>query len=144
MFLTFCTFRSMVVPEKASSFNIHPERCCSECCYYCKQKFGLLDTPLHISQMKTIEIQNFAIEYTNCNKDACLCDKCYRLVDRQARNKNKQMEASKRGELGKGMGHADKVRSCFVRNCNREVRTKQSIIYEVLESPPGPVCTRAR
>lgn len=104
-----------MVPEKASSFNIHPERTCSECCYYCKQKFGLFDTPLHISQMKSLEIQKFAVDYSNCNKDACLCDKCYRLVDRSAKSLKKISEG---GEIS---GGADKMRSCFVRNCNREV-----------------------
>ncbi len=112
--------RSMVVPERASSFNIHPERTCSDCCYYCKQKFGLLDTPLHISQMKTAEIQKYAIEHTKCNRDACLCDKCYRLVDRHARNRIKQGAS---GASGAQLNSApsEKVRSCFVRNCNREV-----------------------
>lgn len=103
-----------MVPEKASSFNIHPERTCSDCCFYCRQKFGLFDTPLHISQMKSLEIQKFAIDYSNCSKDACLCDKCYRLVDRNARNMKKESE----GEL---VAASEKVRSCFVRNCNKEV-----------------------
>jgi hypothetical protein len=29
---------STVVPEKASSFNIHPERTCADCCFYCGLK----------------------------------------------------------------------------------------------------------
>ena len=102
-----------MVPEKASSFNIHPERTCSDCCFYCRQKFGLFDTPLHISQMKSLELQKLAIEFSNCSKDACLCDKCYRLVDRSARNKKKEFD-------GEAVG-TEKVRSCFVRNCNKEV-----------------------
>ena len=102
-----------MVPEKASSFNIHPERTCSDCCFYCRQKFGLFDTPLHISQMKSLELQKLAIEFSNCSKDACLCDKCYRLVDRSARNKKKEFD-------GEAVG-TEKVRSCFVRNCKKEV-----------------------
>ena len=112
-----------MVPEKASSFNIHPERTCSDCCFYCRQKFGLFDTPLHISQMKSLEVQKFAVNYSNCSKDACLCDKCYRLVDRNARNLKKESEG---GELAAGGGEtatsAEKLRTCFVRNCNKEVR----------------------
>ena len=65
--------------------------------------------------MKSLEIQKFALEFSNCSKDACLCDKCYRLVDRNARNKNKQKDG---GETNMG---TEKVRSCFVRNCNKEV-----------------------
>ena len=120
-----------MVPEKASSFNIHPERTCSDCCFYCRQKFGLFDTPLHISQMKSLEHQNFAIEFSNCSKDACLCDKCYRLVDRSARNKKKDVD-------GTNMT-TEKVRSCFVRNCNKEViyiyiSKKQNYIFLSLDS----------
>ena len=104
-----------MVPEKASSFNIHPERTCSDCCFYCRQKFGLFDTPLHISQMKSLELQKLAIEFSNCSKDACLCDKCYRLVDRSARNKKKESDGEATNMT------TEKVRSCFVRNCNKEV-----------------------
>jgi hypothetical protein len=68
----------MVVPEKASSYNIHPERCCSDVCHYCGMKFGILDTPLHVSQLKTDEIQRFACEFAGVSADACLCDKCFR------------------------------------------------------------------
>jgi hypothetical protein len=32
---------STVVPEKASSFNIHPERTCADCCFYCGLKVNL-------------------------------------------------------------------------------------------------------
>ena len=118
-----------MVPEKASSFNIHPERTCSDCCFYCRQKFGLFDTPLHISQMKSLDIQKFAVEYSNCSKDACLCDKCYRLVERNAKNMKKDSEGGNRGgghDISGGASsnssnNTEKVRSCFVRNCNKEV-----------------------
>ena len=112
----------IMVPEKASSFNIHPERTCSDCCFYCRQKFGLFDTPLHISQMKSLEIQKFATEYSKCSKDACLCDKCYRLVDRSARNMKKESE-------GEPISASEKVRSCFVRNCNKEVRLLNNLVW---------------
>ena len=69
---------SMVVPEKASSYNIHPERCCSDVCHYCSMKFGMLDTPLHISQMKSEDVQRLACEFAKVTRDACLCDKCFR------------------------------------------------------------------
>ena len=41
----------VMVPEKASSFKFHPLRCCSDVCYYCGLKFGMLDTPMHIMQV---------------------------------------------------------------------------------------------
>lgn len=104
----------MVVPEKASSFNIHPERTCSDICYYCGLKFGSLDTPLHISQLKTVESQKFALTFTGFGRDACLCDKCFRYLDRRARNKDED----KRKLDTASSSH---VRTCFVRNCNREV-----------------------
>lgn len=47
--------QNLVIPEKASSFSIHPERMCSDVCTYCFGKFGLLDTPCHIAQLKDSE-----------------------------------------------------------------------------------------
>ena len=79
---------STVVPEKASSFKIHPERTCGDCCFYCGLKFGMLDTPLHIKQLKTNEKQEFAMEYTGFDRDACLCDRCFRYLDRRAQSKD--------------------------------------------------------
>ena len=105
----------MVVPEKASSFNIHPERTCSDTCHYCATKFGLLDTPLHVSQLKTPSIKSFAMEFAGVSGDACLCDKCFRFIDRRAKQKNS-------GQGGKGKAEYERARSCVVRNCNREVK----------------------
>ena len=112
-----------MVPEKASSFNIHPERTCSDCCFFCRQKFGLFDTPLHISQMKSLEIQKFATEYSKCGKDGCLCDKCYRLVEREGRKAKRESEGEPRDSA------PEKVRSCFVRNCNKEVKSVYYKLY---------------
>lgn len=49
--------KDLVVPEKAASFSIHPDRLCQDQCFYCGGKFGLFDTPLHIAQIKTQERQ---------------------------------------------------------------------------------------
>lgn len=43
---------SLIVPERSSSFSIHPDRLCSDICNYCYGKFGSLDTPLHLAQLK--------------------------------------------------------------------------------------------
>ena len=80
------------VPKKASLFNIHPEKTCSDCCFFCWQKFGLFDTPLHISQIKSLEIQKFATDYSKLSNDACLCDKCFRLVNREAKKSKQESE----------------------------------------------------
>ena len=116
----------MVVPEKASSFNIHPERCCSDMCHYCGLKFGMLDTPLHVSQLKTSKIVEFAVEFTGFSPDACLCDKCFRFLDRKAKNKEGSSSDRKRDARGDGSasetsGKEERIRRCLVRNCNREV-----------------------
>ena len=66
----------MIVPEKASSFKIHPDRCCSDTCHNCTLRFGMLDTPMHVSQLKSMEVQRYACrELTGVNKDSCLCDR---------------------------------------------------------------------
>lgn len=48
----------LVIPEKASSFKVHPERICKDQCFYCGGKFGLYDTPCHIAQIKSSDRQN--------------------------------------------------------------------------------------
>ena len=123
---------SMVVPEKASSYNIHPERCCSDVCHYCSMKFGMLDTPLHVSQMKSEEVQRLACEFAKVTRDACLCDKCFRFIDRGAKTKRKERlsgsssSKSSRFEMTSSLSsdphtREDRMRMCVIRNCTREV-----------------------
>ena len=49
--------QAIVIPEKASSFKVHPGRLCQDQCFYCGGKFGLYDTPCHIAAMKSVERQ---------------------------------------------------------------------------------------
>uniref|UniRef100_A0A8D9FHG2 Uncharacterized protein n=1 Tax=Cacopsylla melanoneura TaxID=428564 RepID=A0A8D9FHG2_9HEMI len=56
------TRKKIVIPEKSSSFQIHPKRFCDDVCMYCRTKFGSLDTPCHIAQLKSIELQNQVIK----------------------------------------------------------------------------------
>ncbi|XP_070493109.1 serine-rich adhesin for platelets isoform X3 [Chironomus tepperi] len=89
-----------VIPEKASSFKVHPERICKDQCFYCGGKFGLYDTPCHIAQIKSTERQNKILENEEkLTKDSCLCDACFRHVDRRAncpsyRNKQRPSASS--------------------------------------------------
>lgn len=96
--------KALVIPEKASSFSIHPGRICKDECSYCFGKFGLFDTPCHIAQMKSVDRQNkilsgilfkqqsrycqssmsFFVAEKHLTRDSCLCDACYRHVDRKA------------------------------------------------------------
>ncbi|KAG5680263.1 hypothetical protein PVAND_009782 [Polypedilum vanderplanki] len=92
--------QSLVIPEKASSFKVHPERICKDQCFYCGGKFGLYDTPCHIAQIKSTERQTKILENEEkLTKDSCLCDACFRHVDRRAncpsyRNKHRSMPSS--------------------------------------------------
>ncbi|CRK97649.1 CLUMA_CG011034, isoform A [Clunio marinus] len=77
--------QSLVIPEKASSFKVHPERLCKDQCFYCGGKFGLYDTPCHIAQIKSVDRQKKILESEEkLTKDSCLCDACFRHVDRRA------------------------------------------------------------
>ena len=58
----------VMVPEKASSFKFHPLRCCSDVCYYCGLKFGMLDTPMHIMQVWPL---NQAFYLSICQSSVC-------------------------------------------------------------------------
>ncbi|KAJ2951712.1 hypothetical protein O0L34_g13874 [Tuta absoluta] len=76
---------NLVIPEKASSFSIHPGRLCMDQCFYCGGKFGLFDTPCHIAQMKSADRQKKVLaNEEKLTIDSCLCDACYRHVDRRA------------------------------------------------------------
>ncbi|XP_060804007.1 uncharacterized protein LOC106136325 isoform X2 [Amyelois transitella] len=76
---------NLVIPEKASSFSIHPGRLCMDQCFYCGGKFGLFDTPCHIAQMKSSDRQKKVLDNEEkLTIDSCLCDACYRHVDRRA------------------------------------------------------------
>ncbi|XP_051155387.1 myb-like protein X isoform X2 [Leptopilina boulardi] len=77
--------QSLVIPEKSSSFSIHPGRCCGDVCCYCFGKFGSLDTPMHLAQMKSDERRQKILNLErHLTKDSCLCDACYRHIDRKA------------------------------------------------------------
>lgn len=76
--------QSLVIPEKSSSFSIHPERLCADVCCYCFGKFGSLDTPMHLAQMKSDDRRKKILNVErHLTKDSCLCDACYRHVDRK-------------------------------------------------------------
>lgn len=76
--------QSLVIPEKSSSFSIHPGRCCGDVCCYCFGKFGSLDTPMHLAQMKSDERRQKILNLErHLTKDSCLCDACYRHIDRK-------------------------------------------------------------
>lgn len=76
--------QSLVIPEKSSSFSIHPGRLCADVCCYCFGKFGSLDTPMHLAQMKSDERRKKILNIErHLTKDSCLCDACYRHVDRK-------------------------------------------------------------
>lgn len=49
------TEKALVIPEKASSFRIHPDKLCQDQCFYCGGKFGLFDTPCHVAGIKSEE-----------------------------------------------------------------------------------------
>ena len=112
-----------VVPEKASSFNIHPARNCADTCFYCGLKFGMLDTPLHVAQLKTEEKQAFAIEFTGFDREACLCDRCFRFLDRRAQAKD---FSDGKGEKSKDDPKEEKLKRCVVHTCNRRVTSSVS------------------
>uniref|UniRef100_A0A2M4B7Z0 Putative secreted mucin n=1 Tax=Anopheles marajoara TaxID=58244 RepID=A0A2M4B7Z0_9DIPT len=77
--------KALVIPEKASSFKVHPDRLCQDQCFYCGGKFGLYDTPCHIAAIKSADRQQkILLAESKITLDSCLCDACFRHVDRKA------------------------------------------------------------
>uniref|UniRef100_A0A1B6LGH0 Uncharacterized protein n=1 Tax=Graphocephala atropunctata TaxID=36148 RepID=A0A1B6LGH0_9HEMI len=110
--------QNLIIPEKSSSFSIHPERLCTDVCSYCFGKFGSLDTPCHLAQLKNSERQSkiLAIE-VHLSADSCLCDGCFRYVDRKANCSTSQRSrkpAARRGPLAGTV--------CAVQECSQPAR----------------------
>ncbi|XP_033345687.1 uncharacterized protein LOC117231393 isoform X2 [Bombus vosnesenskii] len=105
--------QSLVIPEKSSSFSIHPGRLCADVCCYCFGKFGSLDTPMHLAQMKSDERRKkILIIERHLNKDSCLCDACYRHVDRKANTSPTNMQTKPQKQHRQLM-----VSKCSAREC---------------------------
>ncbi|KAL1489908.1 hypothetical protein ABEB36_013834 [Hypothenemus hampei] len=108
--------KSLIVPEKASSFSIHPGRLCKDECSYCFGKFGLFDTPCHIAQMKSVERQNKILaSEKHLTRDSCLCDACYRHVDRKSNSPSYNNKSLKRNSL---VAPGPKQNHCHVLGCD--------------------------
>ncbi|XP_066154229.1 uncharacterized protein east isoform X2 [Euwallacea fornicatus] len=108
--------KSLIVPEKASSFSIHPGRLCKDECSYCFGKFGLFDTPCHIAQIKSVERQNKILSSEkHLTRDSCLCDACYRHVDRKSNSPSYINKSLKRNSL---VAPGPRQNHCHVLGCN--------------------------
>ncbi|XP_049794944.1 mucin-17 [Schistocerca nitens] len=108
----------LIIPEKSASFSIHPGRLCSDVCSYCFGKFGSLDTPCHIAQLKTAERQRKVLEIeTHLTAESCLCDACYRHVDRKANCPSYKDNRKRYHRTGGGLGGATAV--CAAQGCDQ-------------------------
>ncbi|KAF7394920.1 hypothetical protein HZH66_008094 [Vespula vulgaris] len=110
--------QSLVIPEKSSSFSIHPGRLCADVCCYCFGKFGSLDTPMHLAQMKSDERRKKILNIErHLTKDSCLCDACYRHVDRKANTSPTNMQTKPQKQHRQLM-----VSKCSARDCRNPAR----------------------
>lgn len=106
---------NLVIPEKSSSFSIHPGRLCSDICSYCFGKFGSLDTPCHLAQLKNAERQQKILaNESHLKMDSCLCDGCYRYVDRKANCPQALQRSKKRRSMPNAV--------CSVQNCMQQAQ----------------------
>ncbi|KAK4887113.1 hypothetical protein RN001_003384 [Aquatica leii] len=109
--------KALVIPEKASSFSIHPGRLCKDECSYCFGKFGLFDTPCHIAQIKSVDRQNKILQNEkHLTRDSCLCDACYRHVDRKSNTPSYLNKGSKRNNI---IAPGPRQNHCHVLGCGR-------------------------
>ncbi|XP_014237761.1 uncharacterized protein LOC106659633 isoform X3 [Trichogramma pretiosum] len=108
--------QSLVIPEKASSFSIHPGQLCKDDCAFCRGKFGSLDTPMHLGSEKLAEeCKKLKIE-PPVEKDSCLCDACYRHINRKISGKPEIRPRTKAKQM---------TGRCIVKDCT--VAGKNSI-----------------
>ncbi|CAH1962209.1 unnamed protein product [Acanthoscelides obtectus] len=149
------TVKALVIPEKASSFSIHPGRLCKDECSYCFGKFGLFDTPCHIAQMKSVERQDKILATEkHLTRDSCLCDACYRHVDRKSNTPSYSNRSLKRSAL---VAPGPRQNHCHVLGCDKEatnilrrkwiIKMRKSICQEInidLDNPglhSIPICS---
>ncbi|EZA57050.1 hypothetical protein X777_01656 [Ooceraea biroi] len=110
--------QSLVIPEKSSSFSIHPGRVCADVCCYCFGKFGSLDTPMHLAQIKSDERRKKILNIErHLTKDSCLCDACYRHVDRKANTSPANMQQKPQKQHRQLM-----ISKCSARECRDPAR----------------------
>ncbi|XP_029176439.1 uncharacterized protein LOC114944613 isoform X2 [Nylanderia fulva] len=110
--------QSLVIPEKSSSFSIHPGRVCADVCSYCFGKFGSLDTPMHLAQLKSDERRKKILNFErHLTKDSCLCDACYRHVDRKANTSPTNLQQKPQKQHRQLM-----VTKCSARECRDPAR----------------------
>ncbi|XP_018351046.1 PREDICTED: titin [Trachymyrmex septentrionalis] len=110
--------QSLVIPEKSSSFSIHPGRVCADVCCYCFGKFGSLDTPMHLAQIKSDERRKKILNIErHLTKDSCLCDACYRHVDRKANTSPANMQQKPQKQHRQLM-----MSKCSIRECRDPTR----------------------
>ncbi|XP_050451555.1 uncharacterized protein LOC126851525 isoform X2 [Cataglyphis hispanica] len=110
--------QSLIIPEKSSSFSIHPGRVCADVCSYCFGKFGSLDTPMHLAQIKSDERRKKILNLErHLTKDSCLCDACYRHVDRKANTSPANMQQKPQKQHRQLM-----VSKCSARECRDPAR----------------------
>ncbi|XP_011633351.1 uncharacterized protein LOC105424689 isoform X2 [Pogonomyrmex barbatus] len=110
--------QSLVIPEKSSSFSIHPGRVCADVCCYCFGKFGSLDTPMHLAQIKSDERRKKILNVErHLTKDSCLCDACYRHVDRKANTSPANMQQKPQKQHRQLM-----MSKCSARECRDPAR----------------------
>ncbi|XP_012055688.1 PREDICTED: uncharacterized protein LOC105618767 [Atta cephalotes] len=110
--------QSLVIPEKSSSFSIHPGRVCADVCCYCFGKFGSLDTPMHLAQIKSDERRKKILNIErHLTKDSCLCDACYRHVDRKANTSPANMQQKPQKQHRQLM-----MSKCSARECRDPAR----------------------
>ncbi|XP_011867805.1 PREDICTED: uncharacterized protein LOC105561979 isoform X2 [Vollenhovia emeryi] len=110
--------QSLVIPEKSSSFSIHPGRVCADVCCYCFGKFGSLDTPMHLAQIKSDERRKKILHIErHLTKDSCLCDACYRHVDRKANTSPTNMQQKPQKQHRQLM-----MSKCSARECRDPAR----------------------
>ena len=62
------------------------------------------------------------MEFTKFGTDACLCDRCFRFLDRRAAARDMSKPGAGSGMTGGTGGEKEeKVKKCLIRTCNRPV-----------------------
>uniref|UniRef100_A0A2M4A4Z9 Putative transcription regulator xnp/atrx dead-box superfamily protein n=1 Tax=Anopheles triannulatus TaxID=58253 RepID=A0A2M4A4Z9_9DIPT len=130
--------KALVIPEKASSFKVHPDRLCQDQCFYCGGKFGLYDTPCHIAAIKSADRQQkILLAESKITLDSCLCDACFRHVDRKANCPSQKKKVTSTVTSNEGTSSASTVTTATTTKTTQQQSTVTPIVIKMTTNKDG-------
>ncbi|XP_060857573.1 uncharacterized protein LOC132935128 isoform X2 [Metopolophium dirhodum] len=111
---------------------------CLECCFKCRMVFRVLDRPLHIRRIRSIDKQNEFLKIEpSLFVDSCLCEFCWKYLEKsykyiKSKNRKEDLCSEKKlrlleGSVKKNVSRNHQARRCSIHLCPRLYSHKMSV-----------------